>query len=580
MQPLVDPKAVAGGNAANGVDHLNMPFIWGISLVAAMGGLLFGWDFIVVGGAKPFYEKFFQITSENLSGWAISCAFVGCLIGALVCGGLSDRFGRKRLLILAASLFTISSIGTGMVNGLTAFVIWRIIGGVAIGLASNLSPMYIAEVAPSSIRGRLVSINQLTIVIGSLLAQIVNWQVAAQEQFPARATTPRAVLAKVEELKSHAHAFAARKPDLQVRETRAADLQAIDARARILQDRYPDLDLSNKSMVAALERNRDPFYNASDASTKEPDAPRSAAEDLKSLADKAEWWEIYDSWNGRIGWRWMFGLTAVPSLLFFVLMFFVPESPRWLAKNGKPALAQSILGRIGGDAYARRTIDEIEATLVNEVEKVDFRELLAPKMRKVLLIGVALAVFQQWCGMNVMFYYADKVFTSAGYGISQLMFNIVVTGAACLIATVIAIYTVDIVGRRKLMLLGAGGLSILHCAIATCYYYQSQGPHLLSLIIAIIACYALTLAPVTWVVLSEIFPNRIRGAAVSVSVFALWFGCYSVGQSFPFVTKQLGMARAFWIFSAICLAGFVFIWFKLPETKGKSLEQIEKELVD
>ena len=333
-------------------------------------------------------------------------------------------------------------------------------------------------------------------------------------------------------------------------------------------------------MVAALQKEPDAFYHASDAASNAPDAAKNAVEDLKSLADKAEWWEICDSWNGRIGWRWMFGVTAVPSLLFFLLMFFVPESPRWLAKNGKPAKAQGILGRIGGDAYARRTIDEIEATLVNEVEKVDFRELLEPRMRKVLLIGVVLAVFQQWCGMNVMFYYADRVFGSAGYGINQLMASIVTTGAACLVATIIAIYTVDIVGRRILMLLGAASLMILHFAIATCYYNEIQGIFLKSLIIAIIACYALTLAPVTWVVISEIFPNRIRGAAVSVSVFALWFGCYSVGQSFPFVTKQLGMARAFWIFSAICLAGLVFIWFKLPETKGKSLEQIEKELVD
>ncbi|MFZ1935728.1 MAG: MFS transporter [Thermoguttaceae bacterium] len=580
MQPLADPKHTAGGDNANGMDHFNMPFIWGISLVAAMGGLLFGWDFIVVGGAKPFYEKFFHITSENLSGWAVSCAFIGCLIGAMVSGGLSDRFGRKRLLILAGFLFTVSSIGTGMANTLTAYVIWRIIGGVAIGLASNLSPMYIAEVAPASIRGRLVSVNQLTIVIGSLLAQIVNWQVAAQEKFPERAMTPQAVLAKVENLKSHAADFQARKADPQIRETRAADLQAIDERARVLQERYPKLDLSDKSMVAALQKEPDAFYHASDAASNAPDAAKNAVEDLKSLADKAEWWEICDSWNGRIGWRWMFGLTAVPSLLFFLLMFFVPESPRWLAKNGKPAKAQGILGRIGGDAYARRTIDEIEATLVNEVEKVDFRELLEPRMRKVLLIGVVLAVFQQWCGMNVMFYYADRVFGSAGYGINQLMASIVTTGAACLVATIIAIYTVDIVGRRILMLLGAASLMILHFAIATCYYNEIQGIFLKSLIIAIIACYALTLAPVTWVVISEIFPNRIRGAAVSVSVFALWFGCYSVGQSFPFVTKQLGMARAFWIFSAICLAGLVFIWFKLPETKGKSLEQIEKELVD
>ncbi|MCC6123902.1 MAG: MFS transporter [Pirellulales bacterium] len=540
-----------------------MPFIWGISLVAAMGGLLFGYDFVVIGGAKPFYEKFFLITSENLSGWANSCALIGCLIGAIVSGGLSDRYGRKRLLLLSGFLFTTSSIGTGAADVFSTFVIWRILGGVAIGLASNLSPMYIAEVAPAGIRGKLVAVNQLTIVIGAVLSQVVNWQVA--EIVPHRSASSVGVAGKIEVLKSIAQDFATKGAAPEAREMIAADIEDFETRSRDLQRRYPRLDLSDRGAVAESERDAD-FKNA--------------VNELNDLSKQAEWWEIYASWNGKTGWRWMFGLTAVPSLVFFLLMFFVPESPRWLAKNGKSAMAQGILGRIGGAAYAERAIGEIEATLVDEVEKVDFRELLEPKMRKVLLLGVALAIFQQWCGVNTLINYADTVFTSAGYGISELMFNIVVTGAVNLLFTFIAIFTIDRFGRRILMLLGAAGLSLIYFAIGVCFHYHSHGFHLFALIVSVMACFAFSLGPTVWVVISEIYPNRIRGAAVSVSVFALWFGCFTLVYAFPQLIKFLSVAGTFWIYSAVCLAGFLFIWRKLPETKGKTLEEIEKELVD
>ncbi len=339
MQPPVNPDPPVDMDNAKDAIHYNMPFIWGISLVAALGGLLFGWDFIVISGAKPFYEKYFLITSESMSGWVVSCAFVGCLIGAVVSGGLSDRFGRKRLLILAGSLFTISSIGTGMADTLMIFVLWRIIGGVAIGLASNLSPMYIAEIAPSKMRGRLVAINQLTIVVGSLAAQIVNWQVA--EVVPFKAITPAALVAKIDGLKSLARSLETKNADPRTREMIAADIREISVRGENLLRRYPRLDLSDTTMVAELEKESNSYHGHSAAS--KADTPKNAVEDLKSLALKAEWWEIFDSWNGKIGWRWMLGLTAVPSLFFFGLMFFVPESPRWLAKNGKPENAFSIL---------------------------------------------------------------------------------------------------------------------------------------------------------------------------------------------------------------------------------------------
>jgi SP family sugar porter-like MFS transporter len=456
----------------------NMGYIWAVCLVAAMGGLLFGYDWVVIGGAKPFYEKFFNLTSSFQVGWAMSSALVGCLLGAVLSGGLSDRFGRKRLLILAAVLFTVTSVGTATSGTFSLFILCRVLGGVGIGLASNLSPIYIAEVSPAGIRGMFVSINQLTIVIGVLSAQMVNWLIA--------------------------------KP-----------------------------------------------------------VPVGA-----SSAD------ILNSWNGQTGWRWMFGATAVPALIFFFFMFLAPESPRWLVKNGKDRRAMRILTRIGGDAHAAQALAEIKETLVHEVAKVNFRDLLDPKMMKVLRIGVVLAVFQQWCGINVIFNYAEEVFSAAGYHISGILQNIVITGVVMLVFTFVAIFTVDRLGRRILMLAGSAGLAGTYILIGACYQAHMKGIPVLLLVVTAIACYSFSLAPITWVILSEIFPNRIRGAAMSVSVFALWFGCFTLTYTFPLLNRNLGPASTFWIYALICVAGFFFVKFRLPETKGKSLEEIERELVN
>ncbi len=474
-----------------------MSFIWFISLVAAMGGLLFGYDWVVIGGAKPFYEKFFALSDPARQGWAMSCALVGCLVGALASGALSDRFGRKRLLILSAFMFAVSSLGTALAHGLPAFVAWRIAGGTAIGMASNLSPMYIAEVAPASMRGKLVSINQLTIVIGILLAQIDNWLIA---------------------------------------------------------DKVP------------------PDFTAR---------------------------QILDSWNGQTGWRWMFGVTAIPAVLFFVGMFAVPESPRWLARNGSRERARGVLTRIGGETYAARSLAEIEATLPEDHRKTSrrtslrggssppgkalgpirrWRDLFEPSLMKILLLGVGLAVFQQWCGINVIFNYAEDVFAAAGYKISDILFAIVVTGAVNLIFTFIAIAAVDRAGRRKLMLTGAAGLAVIYVLLGAGYRAHIHGPHMLILVVAAIGCYAMSLAPVTWVVISEIFPNRNRGAAMSVATASLWIACFVLTYTFPLLNKGIGPAGTFWLYAAICVAGFFFIERRLPETKGKTLEDIEKEL--
>lgn len=456
--------------------RLNTGYIWLIAVVAALGGLLFGYDWVVIGGAKPFFERYFNLTNAAQSGWANSCALIGCLVGALVAGALSDKFGRKKLLIVSAFLFALTSIGNALAANFSIFVGWRILGGVAIGLASNLSPMYIAEIAPAQMRGKLVSINQLTLVVGILLAQYINWY---------------------------------------------------------------------------LVRN----------------LPSGATDEF-----------IQNSWYGQSGWRWMFAITAIPSALFFLGMFFVPESPRWLAKSGKPEQARLILKKIGGENYSTAALKEIEATLVNETEKVDFRELLHPKLRRVLLLGIGLAVFQQWCGINVIFNYAEEIFKTAGYDISSVLKNIAWTGSVNMAFTFVALGTVDRFGRRPLMLFGAAGLTVIYTALALCYHDGVQGLPMLLLVLAAIGCYAMSLAPVTWVVISEIFPNRIRGAAMAIAVAALWLACFILTYTFPILNAQLGAAGTFTLYAAVCALGLVFIWKKLPETKGRTLEQIEDEL--
>ncbi len=461
--------------------QINLPYVWSISLVAALGGLLFGYDWVVIGGAKPFFERFFGLQTAAASGWANSCALLGCLIGSMITGGLSDRFGRKRLLWLSAVLFAASSLLTGWASDFNWFVTWRILGGVAIGMASNLSPMYIAEVAPAGIRGRLVAVNQLTIVIGILSAQIINWIIAVK--------LPHA----------------------------GADATAVDAARQ--------------------------------------------------------------AWNIRTGWRWMFSAVTVPSLLFFAGALVIPESPRWLVKNGRSERARRILARIGGEDYASSAVSDIENTLAaDEIGRVRFRDLLESRVSKILGVGVALAVLQQWSGINSIFNYAEEIYRSAGYGIGEILFNIVITGAINLVFTFVAIATVDRFGRRILMLIGCAGIGLSHVLIGIAYALGMKGIHVLVFTLCALGCYGMSLAPVTWVLIAEIFPNRIRGAAVSVAVSALWIACFILTFLFPILRGSLGMAGTFWIYALICFAGFAFVYFRVPETKGRTLEQIEKEV--
>ena len=452
-------------------------YLWTLCLVSAMGGLLFGYDWVVIGGAKIFYEPFFGLEgAASLRGWAMSCALVGCLAGALLSGAWSDRYGRKRMLLLAALLFTVSAVGTGVADRFGWFVVARIVGGLGIGIASNVSPVYIAEVTPARLRGRFVSVNQLTTVLGILLAQVVNWRIG--EHFTGAAggaLTPESV----------------------------------------------------------------------------------------------EW-----------AWRWMLWAAAVPAGVFLVLALFVPESPRWSALRGRTEAARRVLTRIGGERYATETLASLSQLSAGAGGEggAGWRALKAPGLGGVLLVGIVLAVFQQWCGLNVVFNYAHEVFSAAGYAVSDILMNIVVTGVTNVVFTFVAIRTVDRWGRRALMLFGSASLAVIYAVLGACYWAGVSGVFMLALVVLAIACYAMSLAPVTWVVLSEIFPARVRGAAMAVSTFFLWAASFVLTYTFPSLNEAVGAAGAFWLYGAICVAGFLFIRARLPETKGKTLEELEQEL--
>ncbi len=460
----------------NAQTHLKMGYVWTICLVAACGGLLFGYDWVVIGGAKPFYEAYFSITDPAQSGWAMSSALVGCVFGALASGWCADKFGRKIPLIIAAALFTLSAWGTALAGSFDLFVAWRIVGGLGIGLASALSPMYIAEISPAAQRGRFVAVNQLTIVIGVLAAQLVNLAIA------------------------------------------------------------------------------------------------------KPVATSATLAEISASWNGQVGWRWMFGSGVVPALAFLILMFFVPESPRWLVRVGKSQRAHQMLMRIGNQRYADETIRDIEQTLSKDTQKVSWSALRQPKVRPIIVMGMVLAMFQQWCGINVIFNYAQEIFASAGFDINSTLKSIVATGLINLIFTIAALPLVDRIGRRRLMLLGAAGLTIIYALIAAAYGLGILGLPVLILVLAAIAIYALTLAPVTWVLLSEIFPNRVRGLAMSLGTLALWVACFLLTYTFPLLNAGLGASGSFLLYGVICAAGYLYILRNVPETKGVTLEALEEQL--
>jgi SP family arabinose:H+ symporter-like MFS transporter len=434
-------------------------YVFLISSVAAFGGLLFGFDIAIFSGTIPFIQSYYHLSEAQL-GWTGSSLYVGCIIGTLLTGPFAERFGRKLPLIIAAGIFMVSSIFMGWSSTHSALIVWRIIAGIGVGAASMLSPVYIAEVSPAAIRGRMVSINQLTIVSGILLAYFSNY------------------------------------------------------------------------ILADVENN----------------------------------------------WRWMFASGAIPSLLFFVFVFMVPESPRWLLSKGYIEKAKIILAKIsGGDAAQEVTL--IQSRMQREV-KGKFSDLLAPGVAFIVLLGITLAVFQQISGANAVFFYAPIIFEKAGMNVKDQLFQQIMIGAINLIFTVVAMMLVDKLGRKKLMLAGSFLMALWLFLVGICFYYSLFDGYLLSFfVLAFIATYAATLAPVTWVLISEIFPTKVRTRAVSIATGMLWVACFSLAYGFPVLIELLDAPQTFFLFSFVCLTYFFILLKFVPETKGKTLEQFEMEMV-
>jgi sugar porter (SP) family MFS transporter len=438
--------------------------------VAALGGLLFGYDTAVINGAIGFLEEHFELTS-TMKGWAASSALLGCVIGVALAGVFSDRLGRKKALLLAAGLFLVSAIGTALPRTFTPFVIYRMLGGIGVGIASMTSPMYIAEISPGRIRGRLVSVNQFAIVGGMLAIYFVNYAIVRQ-------------------------------------------------------------------------------------------------------GDAA--------WQVATSWRWMFGSEALPALLFLGCLFLVPESPRWLMEQGREPEAKAILARVGGGSFAEAEVTAIRESVGRGVAPLS--ELLTPGLRRLCLIGIALAVLQQVTGINVFLYFGSEIFQQLGSNVDAALLQQVVVGAANLGFTVVAIVTVDRLGRKPLMLVGAAGMGLCLIGMGVSAQVNAVGVWMLGFVLGYIACFAVSVGPVTWVLLSELFPTRLRGRALGIATLFLWSANFVVSQTFPMMDESAWLvakfnhAFPFYVYALFCGVLVWLVWAKIPETKGRSLEEIEKEL--
>jgi SP family xylose:H+ symportor-like MFS transporter len=438
-----------------------------ISLVATLGGLLFGYDTAVISGTIGFLRVHFGL-DPAMTGWIASSALVGCVAGCAVAGMFSDRYGRKKALIAAACLFTLSAIGSALAGSGTELVLWRIAGGLGIGIASMLSPLYIAEVAPASIRGKLVSYNQFAIIFGMVIVYLVNYYIAG-------------------------------------------------------------------------------------------------------LFD--------ETWNIETGWRWMFASGTIPAILFFILLFFVPESPRWLAGADLADKARTVLKRIGGTEYAEKELQSIRDSFVEE--SGGFKMLFKGSIRKLMLLGIVLAVLQQVTGINVFLYYAPEIFRKLGTEADTALLQTVVVGIFNLGFTIVAIFTVDKLGRRPLMLIGSAGMGICLFSMGLLAFFQQAQLWVLAFILGYISFFALSVGPVTWVILSEIFPTRIRGRAISLATIFLWTANWMVSQTFPMLNESPVLVEkfhhgfTFWIYGIMCIVLLLVVHRLVPETKGRSLEEIE-----
>lgn len=444
------------------MDKQGLKYVYKCTYVAAVGGLLFGYDTAVVAGAIGFIQAKY-VLSPAMMGWVASCALIGCVIGAMFAGMLSDRIGRKKVLMISAIAFAVSSLGIMLPLELNSFIFFRFIGGVGIGIASMLSPLYISEIAPASIRGRLISIYQMGIVIGILLIYFVN------------------------------------------------------------------------AGIASIHT---------------------------------------EAWNIESGWRWMFGSGIIPSIVFIFLLLDVPESPRWLAQKNKVKEAEVILTKINGAEKAKEELTAIRNAMQEETGTLG--SLIKSGLRYPLMIGVILAIFSQVTGINAIMYYAPEIFKSGGDGSSSALMQTVLVGLINVLFTIVAIKYVDKWGRKTLLLVGAAGMTLCLGMVGAAFHFgMTQGPLVLISILAYISFFAISLGPLTFVVVAEIFPTQVRGRAMSVAIFFLWIAVFVVSQTFPMLQSAIGEAMTFWIYMLMSLVSFFFVWMMVPETKEKTLEEIE-----
>jgi len=445
-----------------------------VCFVAALGGFLFGFDTAVISGAIGYLKTQFQLNAIQ-EGWAVSSALIGCIVGALTAGMISDRFGRKKILILSALLFLISAIGSAVPSTIPLFIAARLVGGVGVGMASMLSPLYISEISPPHLRGRLVALYQLAITIGILVAYFSN--------------------ALIQSLSVHA---------------------------------------------------------------------------LANLAEGPMRWIFVDE-----VWRGMFAAEVLPATLFLLLLTVVPESPRWLSKQGKFKQAEKILGQIVGQQQATLQIAEIRSTI--EAEEGSLTQLLKPGLRIALLIGILLPWFSQVSGINVIIYYGPKIFEHAGLQISESLGGQVIIGFINMLFTFVAIAVVDRFGRKPLLYIGVIGMVVALVSVGLVFTGgETSGTLLLSLFILFIACFAFSLGPLCWIIISEIFPTRIRGRAMAIGTFTVWTSCTLVAQTFPWLLEYLGPAGSFWLYAVLVAPALPVTYWLVPETKNRSLEEIEK----
>ncbi|MEO1012727.1 MAG: D-xylose transporter XylE [Bacteroidota bacterium] len=462
----------------------NSGYLTKLTLVATLGGLLFGYDTAVISGTVGALESFFilpfnlgETAANSRLGLVVSSALIGCVIGGLSGGIISKGLGRKKGLILAAILFLISAIGSAMPELFVRtigegdhtfiyhFVFYRIIGGIGVGLASMLSPLYIAEIAPAQTRGKLVSMNQFAIIFGMLVVYFVNYFIAKQGD---------------------------------------------------------------------------------------------------------------DSWLNSTGWRWMFASETIPALLFLLLLFIVPDTPRSLMLRSKEPKALDVLTKINGEKHANLILKEIKGSLVSRSGKLFSFGI------GVILVGLMLSVFQQFVGINVVLYYAPEIFKTMGSGTDVALMQTIIVGAVNLAFTILAIMTVDRFGRKPLMIIGALGMAMAMFALGTAFFTQSVGLFALICMLLYVACFAMSWGPVTWVLLSEIFPNKIRGKAMAVAVAAQWISNYLVSWTFPMMDKNTFLLEKFnhgfsyWIYGLMAVLATLLVWKFVPETKGKTLEEMER----